>query len=149
MTVVLRQAGRLESLGGIEVHPPLDCFPIPKSPHVSHRLVDGGTAESPHCRISAQDDNAILTGRDELSGDRSEVIEGRAYLTKRAADAFVPAIGAPSSGDLIRLIPDDFGIEKVEVRNSVAIEVLVEASDELHVLLRHRPRSISQRQESA
>src|SRR6185503_7453213 len=40
--------------------------------------------------------------------------------------------------DLIRLIPDDFGIEKVEVRNSVAIEVLVEAPHYLHVLLRHR-----------
>src|SRR5512145_1305143 len=111
---------------------------------MAHRGIDVYTAAASRASVSREHKDTIATHLDELLRYRLEVVEGRLHLANRAQHPFAAVIAALATTDLVRLVPDDFGIKDVEVGPSAAVEFLVEPPHERHVLLRHGPRSIAQ-----
>jgi hypothetical protein len=149
VSVLLREPYGFEGLSAIQVRAPLDHFAVMQRQYMAHRGIDVYTAAASRASVSREHKDTIATHLDELLRYRLEVVEGRMHLANRAQHPFAAVIAALATTDLVRLVPDDFGIKDVEFGPSAAVEPLVEPPHDLHVLLRHRPRSIPQAQESA
>ena len=153
MSVLLRQPHGFEGLGRIHVDMPSDDPPPSKLPNVRDRFVDLHIAL---LAVAAclNDGHDVITAVDEAHGDVVDVPEDLEYLPPAAREAVVTVERSLGSEEGCALPDLDAWIEELQKlwigqAFRPGEKLVVEPGNRLHVLLRHRPRSIPQAQESA
>jgi hypothetical protein len=151
VSVLLRQPHGFEGLARIVISVPLDDLSFPEAPDRSTKKFNGGGTACDRC-VEPGERDEFLARFDELLLIDADTLEGREPVRAEAAHACVTTEVAFS--EYVREATDEleFNLGVRHLQDALDVGLIESAAASLNyvnLLLRHRPRSIPQAQESA
>ncbi len=149
MSVLLRQP---DGFQGVRVVP---ISPHPHDPAAVHRPHGGNALVHDEATLSAsaadpEEGDHVIAGIDYLLDVGFNLLERLEPPRDGVSDVLEATSGAPVAPKSRNVLPFDVRVVQLAERLPVALPLCFEhGPDNLHVLLRHRPRSIPQAQEPA
>ena len=157
MSVLLRQAHGFQCLCSLRENHHPNGFVVTKGPHMSYPSVSFYATSSAAGAHLDEDDNLAAGRFKEPLRFEAEVVKRLLHLTEGLAECVGPsedARRADDAGGLVKLKVGSDQASAVACRDHLPhdlgnSEPLIGHAEPVDVLLRHRPRSIPQLQESA
>ena len=143
MRVLLREPHGFEGLGAVPVGDHAHDPAVRQRHQVGELMLERSTAKFAASGLPGQHEHLIVTEVDDPLGFDAQVRE-RAEVLAAPYQHLLETPPLPLHARSFCADPriNDLGIEEVNSRKITSCPVLVHPTHDLHVLLRHRPRSI-------